>query len=155
MKTVAQHDREMILSIMDRIHFFDGFSTFEKMDLVEFHTHFFVFEAGEYLIREGNTDTCFFILLAGTVDVTVGQPQQPIERLEPGEILGEMGFLAHTPRSTNVKAAELTIAIRVDLDMMEHLPISLREKIKDRIIQKLVRRLDRMNRRFAAERPKA
>lgn len=155
MKTVDQHDREKILSIMDRIRFFDGFSTFEKIGLVDFHTHFFVFEAGEYLIREGDTDTSFFILLAGTVDVTVGHPQQPIERLEPGEIIGEMGFLAHTPRSTNVKAAALAIAIRVDRDMMDRLPVALREKIKDRIIQKLVRRLDRMNRRFAAEQPKA
>ena len=155
MKTVAQHDREKILSIMDRIGFFDGFSTLEKVDLVEFHTHFFVFEAGEYLIQEGDTDTRFFILLAGAVDVTVGHPEKRIERLEPGEIIGEMGFLAHTPRTTNVKAAELAIAIRVDQNMMERLPVALREKIKDQIIHKLVRRLDRMNRRFAAESPRA
>ncbi|MBI9084827.1 MAG: cyclic nucleotide-binding domain-containing protein [Desulfobacterales bacterium] len=148
MKTVAQHDREKILSIMDRIAFFDQFSTFEKNDLVEFHTHFFVFDAGEYLIREKETETFFFILLAGSVNVTVGTPEKSIDRLEPGEIFGEMSFLAGTPRTTNVAAEEMVIAIRVDRDMMDRLPVALREKIKDRIIHKLVLRLDRMNRRF-------
>ena len=149
MKTVAQHDREKILNIMERIGFFSRFSTFEKIDLVEFHTHFFVFDKGEYLIREGADGTFFFILLAGSVNVTVGSPEKSINRLEPGEIFGEMSFLAGTPRTTNVKAEDLVIAIRVDRDMMEGLPAGLREKIKDQIIHKLVRRLDRMNRRFA------
>ena len=148
MKTVAQHDREKILSIMDRIAFFNQFSTFEKIDMVEFHTHFFVYEAGEYLIREGDTETSFFILLAGTVSVTVGSPEKQVTHLEPGEIFGEMSFLTDTARTTNVTAEELVIAIRVDRDMMDRLPVTLREKIKDQIIRKLVRRLDLMNRRF-------
>ena len=148
MKTVAQHDREKILSIMDRIAFFNQFSTFEKIDMVEFHTHFFVFEPGEYLIREGEADTSFYILLAGTVKVTVGSAEKEVTHLEPGEIFGEMSFLTETMRTTNVTAEELVIAIRVDRNMMDRLPLALREKIKDRIIHKLVLRLDQMNRRF-------
>jgi len=149
LKTVAEHDREKILDIMGRIEFFDEFTDIEKRRLAGFHTHFFVFEPGEYLIREGNSDSDFFVLLAGMVDVTVGQPEKPVSALEPGEIFGEMSFLTGAARTTNVRAREMVITVRVDHTMMGRLPVALREKIKDQIIAKLVRRLDRMNRKYA------
>lgn len=139
-------DHKRIAEILDRIDFFDGFTPVEKVRIAGFHTHFSVYPPDAVIITEGDAaDHSFFILLAGTVSVTKGPDQVRITRLAPGDVFGEATFLTGHRRTTNVVADELVIVIRVDRELMGQLSSTVREKIKDRIIEMLVKRLDAMN----------
>ena len=66
------------------------------------------------LIRQGEPTDALYLVLAGTLAVTAdgaseppGEPDsEPIARLGPGEIAGEMSFVDARPPSATVKAAE-------------------------------------------------
>jgi CRP-like cAMP-binding protein len=57
---------------------------------------------------------------------------------------GEMAFLANTTRSTSVIALNRVVAYRLDQKNMQMLQGSIREKIKDQCIIKLVQGADRL-----------
>jgi len=59
-----------ILPIINRLTFFDTFSTEEKRQIVSDEAHFRVYDPGELLIRKGSADQSLFILLTGSVNVT-------------------------------------------------------------------------------------
>ncbi|MGA1869744.1 MAG: cyclic nucleotide-binding domain-containing protein [bacterium] len=145
MYEIDQLDHKKMIEIINRLDFFNNFSIQEKQRIIAFHAQFFVYKQGEYLIREKGEDASIFILLSGTVNVTKGDSQFPLARLEAGEFFGEMSFLTNAPRTTSVIASEESIVIKIDKSMMDNLNVHIREKIKDKIIEKLVNRLDKMN----------
>ena len=144
-------DASHIASILDRLEFFSGFSSAEKARIAGFYTHFSAYRPGDAIITEGDAaDLSFFILLAGTVSITKGRKQLRITRLEPGDVFGEATFLTGLRRTTNVVADDVVIVIRLDRQLMEKMPGTIREKIKDCIIERLVKRLDNMNKAYLA-----
>ena len=145
MYEIQQLDQKKMIEIINRLDFFNNFSIQERQRIIAFHAHFFVYKKDEYLIREGGEDASIFILLSGTVNITKGDIKLPLARLDAGEFFGEMSFLTNAPRITNVIANEESIVIKVDKGMMDNLNVHIREKIKDKNIEKLVARLDRMN----------
>lgn len=139
-------DKCFVISIMNRLEFFKNFSAAEKETLSHFYQHIAACRAGEIIIHDGDRDdTSFFILLSGEAVVTKGRQCRPIARLEPGDFFGEISFLTKTPRTATVTADMELIVIKVDEAMIRELTPSVREKIKDNIIAKLVERLRRMN----------
>ncbi len=140
---------EKILGIVERLDFFDDFSLGERRRIVNFNSHFLIYNKGEYVIKEKSNQTSFFILLSGTVSVTKGEESLPITRFDPGEFFGEISFLTHTHRTANVIADDTVIVMRVDKELLDELKAEIREKIKDKIIDKLVTRLDFMNDAYA------
>ena len=137
--------RVEILSIIDRLGFFKSFTSDEKRQMVSDDAHFRVYHAGEMLIRQGSSDQSLFIILTGTVNVTEGAGETILAVLSAGDIFGEMAFLTDTRRLANVVARESVIALKLDRVMFEQLSPEIREKFKDKIIEKLVARLDAAN----------
>lgn len=135
-----------ILSIINRLTFFDSFTTGEKRQIVSDDARFRVYNPGEMLIRQGSGDQSLFIILTGTVSVTEGHGDTILAVLRAGDILGEMAFLTDMRRSANVVAREAVIALKLNKLRFEQLAPEIREKFKDKIIEKLVTRLDAANR---------
>ena len=134
-----------ILSIINRLNFFSSFTTEEKRRIVSDDAHFRVYNPGELLIRQGSGDQSLFIILTGTVSVTEGHGDMVLAVLKAGDILGEMAFLTDIRRSANVVAREAVIALKLDRMRFDQLAPEIREKFKDKIIGKLVTRLDAAN----------
>ena len=141
-----------ILPIINRLTFFDTFTTEEKRQIVSDEAHFRVYDPGELLIRKGSADQSLFILLTGSVNVTEASGETILATLTAGDIFGEMAFLTDTRRTAHVTAREPVIAIKLDRVMFERLSIHVREKFKDKIIAKLVARLDLSNRQRVRQR---
>lgn len=137
--------RVEILSVINRLSFFNSFNTDEKRQMVSDDAHFRVYNSGEMLIRQGSSDQSLFIILTGTVNVTEGAGGTFLAVLRAGDIFGEMAFLTDTRRTANVVARESVIALKLDRVLFERLSAEIREKFKDKIIEKLVTRLDRAN----------
>jgi len=145
MQKVNQVDLNRMLNIIDRIPFFRNFSMQEKNRMVCLSSHFVLFQKGEYLIREGDRDSTFFILLSGTVSVVKGEHSYPIAKLSPGDFFGEISFITKTPRTAHVVADETVLVIKVNKEMLDSLGPSIRDKIKDNIIVRLAERINCLN----------
>lgn len=59
---------------------------------------------GETLVAEGEASDSMFIVLHGTFQVTREHNPAPIAEIHAGELIGEIGFLANTPRTATVRA---------------------------------------------------
>jgi len=60
-------------------------------------------EPGAILVQEGKPGRQTFLIIEGQADVTLRG--QYLERLGPGDFVGEMALLDHSPRSATVTAA--------------------------------------------------
>lgn len=81
-------------------------------DLFKHETDTTDLAAGEILFKEGETGDCMFVLLDGSVDITVGG--KTLEHSERGAILGEMALIDRSPRTATVTAASPARLARVD-----------------------------------------
>lgn len=138
-----------ILSIISRLRFFDSFTADQKRQMVSDDAHFRVYNPGELLIRQGSSDQSLFIILAGRVAVTEASGGTVLAVLRAGDIFGEMAFLTDTRRTANVAARDSVIALKLDKLMFEQLNPEIREKFKDKIIEKLVARLNMGNKELS------
>jgi CRP/FNR family cyclic AMP-dependent transcriptional regulator len=55
---------------------------------------------GAYLFQEGDPGDLMYVLVEGEATVKIGN--QVLEHVGPGDILGEMGVVDHSPRSATV-----------------------------------------------------
>lgn len=136
------------LAILDKVAFFDDLNHSEKQLICDFNCHFITYERGHFLTDENSLDKRFFILLSGGVNILKGAQEQLIVQLKPGEIIGEISFLSNEPRTASVVANCDSSALVIDQDLLDQLPIEVREKIKDQIILRMAQRLNHMNNRF-------
>lgn len=145
MKGIKLLNRVKIFNILDRLEFFSAFNPGEKNMIVDTRSRFVAAEENEYIIRQGDRDCAFYILLHGSASVHLSENGKKLADLKPGDFFGEATFLTGEPRTSNVVAEEMCIMFRFDKTVMKQLPAMTREKIKDRIIAKLVRLLSEKN----------
>ena len=148
MEQVKDINTEQLIDYMNRLKFFNAFSEDEQREIVTSHTPVYVFSKDESLIKEGTEDTSFYVLLSGSARVIKDRVSLPIAEFVPGDSFGEISFLTGVPRTSNVIANEVSIVIKVEKDALANMNIEIREKIKDNIIQNLVKRLSNMNNAF-------
>ncbi len=72
---------------------------------------------GEEVIREGEIDDSFYIILNGTVNVT--KQTRLLSRLKSGECFGEMGYLNKTRRTATVTAETQAYLMKVNATLIE------------------------------------
>ena len=71
------------------------------------------YEAGELIIKEGETDSCIFFILSGRVSVI--KEGVEIARLgRVGDVFGEMAVIQSRPRSASVEAMGKTLCLMLD-----------------------------------------
>ena len=77
--------------------------------------------AGTLLIKEGDQDRDFFVLLEGSLEVLSGS--KLILRLDsPGDIIGEMAVISDAPRSADVMAAAPSRLVRISSTVLHSVP---------------------------------
>lgn len=79
------------------------------------------YDAGETIIREGETDQTVYFLILGRCTVEVdGLQVNAIQNV--GDVFGEMGIIDHAPRSATIKAEKPVLCLAMDghfLDKLE------------------------------------
>lgn len=71
-------------------------------DLFKHETETIDLAPGEVLFSEGDQGDCMFVLLEGSVEITVGG--RAVEQSERGAVLGEMALIDRSPRVATVTA---------------------------------------------------
>lgn len=76
--------------------------------------------ADEILISEGQPSKDLHLILSGTLIVSIERPRPTkIAQLASGEVVGEMAFIDRLPPSATVIAAEKSILLTIDFDLLE------------------------------------
>ncbi|MCB2228929.1 MAG: cyclic nucleotide-binding domain-containing protein [Desulfarculaceae bacterium] len=112
-----------------------------------------LYEPGEVIITEGESDGRLFVMLSGEVDVVknLGQPNwRKLNRLGPGSYFGEMAVLGNSQRTASVVAVEeAKLMCLADFNLraaMEKHP-----NIAIELLQTLARRLEDKEQRLLSE----
>jgi serine/threonine protein kinase len=121
---IALTDEEKVTR-MSELAFFAGFSKGELKEVRKVAVWRRI-PAGTTLFAEGDKERAFYVLVDGSVAVTINGAR--IKDLEAGECIGEMEYLSNGGRSATVVANRDTSVIRVDREFKEwaSLPCQLR-----------------------------
>ena len=144
-------DDEQAFKLIDKHSFFDGFTQDEKRFLSTLESQIYKYFPANVIIKEGETDYSFFILLKGVVAIVknnpklVGLKEVTIAKLKAGAIFGEIAYVAKRKRTTSVIADGDVIALKIDTKNIATLKPDIPTKLKDNLIEILVRRLESMN----------
>ncbi|MEB3299236.1 MAG: cyclic nucleotide-binding domain-containing protein [Candidatus Sericytochromatia bacterium] len=92
----------MNVNPLEAIPLFQGLSADEAGAVMKAGT-ILPLRAGDRLLSAGETGREFYLVLKGMLGVTLPGLSKPVSLLGPGEIVGEMAFLADAPRSADVE----------------------------------------------------
>jgi serine/threonine protein kinase len=116
--------RERFERVRD-LRFFAEFNETELWEVVN-ACHWHEFSQGESIIKEGDVDSSFFVIVKG--DVAVRKGPLVVDLLAQGDCFGEMGFIGGTKRSATITASSPVSVMQVRASLIERasLPCQLR-----------------------------
>ncbi len=137
----------ILLKLMEQVPFFSEFTVNEREVFVDNNSYFSVYESGQFIVSEDDAeDNSLYIIMRGKAIITKGShPGKVLDTIKSGAVIGEISFLTGRPRTANVIADGKVIVFRVDRIAMDKLACVLQLKIRDRLIEILVDRLDQQN----------
>ena len=104
------------------------------------------YQPSELIIKQGETGYSFFVLLKGVVCIVKSYPMElTIAKLKAGAVFGEIAYVAKRKRTTSVIADGDVIALKIDTKNIDALKPAIPTKLKDNLIEILVKRLETMN----------
>ena len=136
------------VDLLRPIQFFRPFSRREIEQIIRFGT-FIRYDRSQVIVREGDVDTTFFILLSGLVRVI--KNNRKITDLPKGACFGEMGALTNTPRTAHVVARVPCIVLKLDLKVLQRESPDLKLKFYHIFVETLITRLEQTTRRLSCE----
>lgn len=96
----------------------------QQSGLQDKHVQFIVASPGEVIVRQGELDTEFYIVIEGTAKALRPGPNgRNIEVATYGQndFFGEMSAISHQPRSATVKAGTVCTLMRMDVTLFQQL----------------------------------
>ncbi|MGH6959661.1 MAG: protein kinase domain-containing protein, partial [Dongiaceae bacterium] len=130
-----------------RLHFFDGFSD-EEIDEILNVSSMATYQPGQTMITEGGVDAAFYIIALGTAEVHKGG--RPIYRLEKGDCMGEIGFIAGVKRSGSVVAQTRVLALKLNASAVERISEKCQLRFYKVFTETLIYRLSMASARLSA-----
>lgn len=140
-------NQDQIVKRIEELSFFNELNESEKKTLAALENHVLQFKPFTKILNEGDVDLSFYIILDGKVSVTKDRPPEiTIAQLVPGGIFGDITLKGGRPRSNSVSSDDDVAVLKIDKQLIDkELDPVLANKIKDQVIDLLVRRLDEMN----------
>jgi serine/threonine protein kinase len=131
-------DEDERFAILRRLNFFHEFSHGEIRELLGAST-WRDFQAGDDIVREGEMDDQFYILVSGqcaveTNGVTVGE-------METGNCFGESSYVSGTKRTATIKATTPVTVLSVSATLLQQLSTECQLRFTRVFLSTLIRRL--------------
>jgi serine/threonine protein kinase len=97
-------------------------------------------EIGQPIIREGEEDPSFFVLVDG--DVSVRKGGHEIVKLGPGDCFGEMGIAPGRRRTATIEAATVVTVLQIRSSIIERASINCQLRFQRKFLYTLIERLE-------------
>ena len=138
--------KQQLRGLIDKLSFFEFFTSEEKTIIADYKSNMKGYSAGDHIIRQGETDQTVYLLLKGKAKITRNEKSAvSINTLKEGDVFGEIAFFSKRLRSTNVVALENAMVLKMDWTLFDELNETIKNKIKDKLIEILIQRLEEMN----------
>ncbi len=135
-----------IYRIICTLPLFEKFTDAERKKFAaEINDSIINYDVGDIIIHEGAEHGGLYLLLQGSVLVTKSGYDYIMAQLSPGAVFGEMSFFTKKPRHSNVIASDDVLAVKMDEDFFQRVHCDIKDKIKNYLIEMLIKRLDEMN----------
>jgi signal-transduction protein with cAMP-binding, CBS, and nucleotidyltransferase domain len=108
------------------------------------------FGEGEALMSEEGPGHSMFVIVSGEAKVSVSDEAEPVAKLGPGAIVGEMSLLTGAPRNATVTATKPVEAIEVDKDALANV-LWMSSTLVGRFVEMLFRRQRELERVHGGE----
>ena len=139
-------EQKQAFELIDKLSFFENFTQEEKHSISTLDNQIWGFNSTDVIIREGELDYSFFILLKGLVTVIKSNSNDMVlTTLKAGAVFGEISCILKRVRTTTVVADGNAIALKIDTQNMDKLKLNISSKLKDKLIEVLVKRLETIN----------
>lgn len=133
------HENELFGYIKD-LPFFKTF-TENQIDQIVSACDLVKVEKGETIIKEGEIDDSFYILISGQVVVKTGAKKLAV--LEKGQCFGEMAYLTGEARTATIITKEECILLKVSSTLLEGLSKDIQLLFFKNFTQTIIKRLSK------------
>ena len=120
------------------LRFFDSFSDEEIEEILKASV-INNYNDGDSIIREGDIDRAFFIIVEGSAEVQ--KNGKGLSVLKKGDCVGEIGFLGATRRTASVVAQGRVLALKVSATLIEQVSLECQLRFYKVFIETLIYRL--------------
>jgi CRP/FNR family cyclic AMP-dependent transcriptional regulator len=125
--------------ILKSTPFFTEVLTDAEIDKLATRARFIDFREGATPIEEDGPGHSMFVIVSGTVGVTISGEDERVATLGPGDIFGEMSLLTGARRSATVTALEPVRTIEVNKQALAHV-LEQSPTLVSRFVDMLTRR---------------
>ncbi len=134
-------DEDNLRSQFDAIKGLNFFKEFQHTDIWELMRScvWRKYDAGKVIIREGDFDLSFYIIVSGSVSVI--KAASLVNVLRAGDCFGEMGYLSEERRSATVVAADEVTLMRVTAEQIDNAKIPTQLRFLRSFVNTLMGRL--------------
>jgi HD-like signal output (HDOD) protein/CRP-like cAMP-binding protein len=149
----TESDPSQQIQFLSKIPFFQDFDDHEIKQFLAV-SRWLKVPANTLVIREGDTQTLFYILVKGQVSIFKTMENGKIlelTKLKTGACFGEMALVSETKRTAGVEALTDSYLLMVDPKIVSRSSVFLQLKFYKRFCEIMVQRLDLANRRMAGQ----
>ncbi len=112
------------MSLEQEVELIRQFPIFQKIQpamqkLLCFGSERLTYDPGQSVVREGEAADAVYVLIEGTVEITVSSRTGPImvNTIGRNEIIGEIGIFGDVPRTATVTATSRVEALKISKDL--------------------------------------
>jgi serine/threonine protein kinase len=131
-------DRQEQFSILRTLKFFHDFSQSEILEVLRAST-WQDYEAGEEIVKEGEMDDRFYVIVSGSVAVM--RNGNPVGELDAGDCFGETSYVRGAKRLATIKALTNVTLMKVSSTLLEQSSASCQLRFNKVFLRNLISRL--------------
>ncbi|MGD9341592.1 MAG: serine/threonine-protein kinase [Chromatiales bacterium] len=131
-------DKQQRYETLRRLRFFHEFSHAEIWELLR-ASDWHDYENGEEIVREGERDDRFYVIVRGGVHVE--QQDRVVGKLGPGDCFGESSYVLGARRTATIRAADTVALICVSSSLLEQASSACQLRFNKVFLRTLIRRL--------------
>ena len=133
-------DEEERFAVLRRLRFFHDFSHAEIREVMR-AAAWLECQPGEPVLRPGDTDDRFYVVVSGRVQVSRGG--DTVGRVEQGGCFGEAAFAEGSRRDTGITADGPVMLLKVTATLLEQTSIACQLRFNKVFLRELIERLQR------------
>jgi serine/threonine protein kinase len=131
-------DRQEQFSILRTLKFFHDFSQSEILEVLRAST-WQDYEEGEEIVKEGEMDDRFYVIVSGSVAVM--RNGNPVGELDAGDCFGETSYVRGAKRQATIKALTNVTLMKVSSTLLEQSSAACQLRFNKVFLRSLISRL--------------
>jgi serine/threonine protein kinase len=131
-------DRQEQFSILRTLKFFHDFSQSEILEVLRAST-WQDYEEGEEIVKEGEMDDRFYVIVSGSVAVM--RNNKAVGQLDAGDCFGETSYVRGAKRQATIKALSAVTLMKVSSTLLEQSSAACQLRFNKVFLRSLISRL--------------